>query len=165
MPEATLLPYGCWPTLCVQIISSFALLTATYGAHSGGLQRGVSTIFSPLQEGADRALKPAREPSYEASEIYGIIPNDVRKPYDVRDVIARIVDGSELDEFKALYGTTLICGFAHIFGYPVGILANNGILFSESALKRSPDFASRHRSMMCRPTPRSSRRRWRDWRR
>src|SRR5947209_1852964 len=83
----------------------------------------------------DIELKPAREPSYDASEIYGIIPNDMRKPYDVRDVIARIVDGSELDEFKALYGTTLICGFAHIFGYPVGILANNGILFSESALK------------------------------
>jgi 3-methylcrotonyl-CoA carboxylase beta subunit len=80
-------------------------------------------------------IKPGREPLYDAAEIYGIIPNDVRKPYDVRDVIARIVDGSELDEFKALYGTTLICGFAHIFGYPVGILANNGILFSESALK------------------------------
>jgi 3-methylcrotonyl-CoA carboxylase beta subunit len=80
-------------------------------------------------------LKPARDPLHEASEIYGIIPNDVRKPYDVRDVIARIVDCSELDEFKALYGTTLVCGFAHIFGYPVGILANNGILFSESALK------------------------------
>src|SRR5947209_3732517 len=80
-------------------------------------------------------LKPAREPLHEAGDIYGIIPSDVRKPYDVRDVIARIVDGSELDEFKALYGTTLVCGFAHIFGYPVGILANNGILFSESALK------------------------------
>jgi 3-methylcrotonyl-CoA carboxylase beta subunit len=80
-------------------------------------------------------LKPAREPLHETNDIYGIIPSDVRKPYDVRDVIARIVDGSELDEFKALYGTTLICGFAHIFGYPVGILANNGILFSESALK------------------------------
>ena len=63
------------------------------------------------------------------------MPRDTRKPYDVREVIARIADGSELDEFKALYGTTLVCGFAHIFGYPVGILANNGILFSESALK------------------------------
>ncbi|MBV8849910.1 MAG: methylcrotonoyl-CoA carboxylase [Methylobacteriaceae bacterium] len=83
----------------------------------------------------DIALQPAREPLHEEGEIYGIIPNDVRKPYDVRDVIARVVDGSELDEFKALYGTTLVCGFARIFGYPVGIIANNGILFSESALK------------------------------
>jgi 3-methylcrotonyl-CoA carboxylase beta subunit len=83
----------------------------------------------------DIELKPARDPLHQADEIYGIIPNDVRKPYDVRDILARIVDGSELDEFKALYGATLVCGFAHIFGYPVGILANNGILFSESALK------------------------------
>jgi len=62
-------------------------------------------------------------------------PADGRKPYDVRDIIARVVDGSEFDEFKKLYGQTLICGFAHIWGYPVGIIANNGILFSESALK------------------------------
>ena len=68
-------------------------------------------------------------------EIYGIVPADPREAYDVREIIARIVDGSAFDEFKALYGTTLVCGFAHIFGYPVGILANNGILFSESALK------------------------------
>lgn len=81
------------------------------------------------------ATKEPREPLYDAQELYGIIPSDSRKPYDVRDVIARIVDGSEFDEFKALYGTTLICGFAHIYGYPVGIIANNGILFSESALK------------------------------
>ena len=76
-----------------------------------------------------------REPLHAADELLGIAPADTRKPYDVREVIARIVDGSELDEFKALYGATLVCGFAHIFGYPVGILANNGILFSESALK------------------------------
>ncbi|HMA13592.1 MAG TPA: carboxyl transferase domain-containing protein, partial [Kiloniellaceae bacterium] len=68
-------------------------------------------------------------------EIYGIIPADPRQPYDVREVIARLVDGSEFDEFKALYGQTLVCGFAHLWGYPVGVLANNGILFSESALK------------------------------
>ena len=74
-------------------------------------------------------------PLYDAQELYGIIPADPRKPFDVREVIARMVDGSEFDEFKALYGTTLICGFAHIYGYPVGIIANNGILFSESALK------------------------------
>src|ERR1051326_5555669 len=76
-----------------------------------------------------------RGPLYAAEEIYGIIPRDVRQPYEVRDIIARIVDGSELDEFKQLYGATLVCGFARICGYPVGILANNGILFSESALK------------------------------
>jgi 3-methylcrotonyl-CoA carboxylase beta subunit len=76
-----------------------------------------------------------REPLYPAEEIYGVISSDVRRPYEVREVIARIVDGSELDEFKQLYGTTLVCGFARIWGYPVGIVANNGILFSESALK------------------------------
>ena len=75
------------------------------------------------------------EPLYPADELLGLVPDDTRKRYDVREVIARIVDGSEFDEFKSLYGTTLICGLAHIFGYPVGILANNGILFSESALK------------------------------
>ena len=79
--------------------------------------------------------RPPREPLYPAEEIYGVIPTDVRRPYDVREVIARIVDGSELDEFKQLYGATLVCGFARIWGYPVGIVANNGILFSESALK------------------------------
>ncbi|MDH5559182.1 MAG: methylcrotonoyl-CoA carboxylase, partial [Alphaproteobacteria bacterium] len=76
-----------------------------------------------------------REPLYDASELYGIVPRDLRKSYDVREVIARIVDGSEFDEFKKLYGETLVTGFARIHGYPVGIVANNGILFSESALK------------------------------
>jgi len=74
-------------------------------------------------------------PLYDAEELYGIVPADRRKTYDVREVIARIVDGSVFDEFKQLYGTTLVCGFARIHGYPVGIIANNGILFSESALK------------------------------
>ncbi|MBC3764619.1 carboxyl transferase domain-containing protein [Neptunicella marina] len=74
-------------------------------------------------------------PKYDAKEIYGLIPKDSKQSFDVREVIARIVDGSEFDEFKALYGTTLVCGFARIFGYPVGIVANNGILFGESALK------------------------------
>ena len=77
----------------------------------------------------------SREPKYDPAEVYGVVPSSLRKPYDVREVIARLVDASELDEFKQLYGTTLVCGFAHIGGYPVGILANNGILFSESALK------------------------------
>jgi 3-methylcrotonyl-CoA carboxylase beta subunit len=76
-----------------------------------------------------------REPHYDPRELYGAVPTSLRRPYDVREVIARLVDGSELDEFKQLYGTTLVCGFAHLGGYPVGILANNGILFSESALK------------------------------
>jgi 3-methylcrotonyl-CoA carboxylase beta subunit len=81
------------------------------------------------------ALRESVEPKYSAQELYGAIPVDTRKPFDVREVIARIVDGSEFDEFKARYGNTLICGFAHIFGMPVGMIANNGILFSESALK------------------------------
>jgi 3-methylcrotonyl-CoA carboxylase beta subunit len=74
-------------------------------------------------------------PAYDPAELYGIVPQNSRKPYDVREIIARLVDGSWFDEFKALYGTTLVCGFANIHGFPVGILANNGILFSESALK------------------------------
>jgi 3-methylcrotonyl-CoA carboxylase beta subunit len=80
-------------------------------------------------------VRPTVEPAYDASEIYGLIPKDSRQPYDVREVIARVVDGSEFDEFKSLYGTTLVCGFARIHGYPVGIVANNGILFGESAQK------------------------------
>ncbi|MBX0327838.1 methylcrotonoyl-CoA carboxylase [Oscillochloris sp. ZM17-4] len=80
-------------------------------------------------------LRPPEEPRYDPSEIYGVIPRDSRKSYDVREAITRLVDGSRLHEFKARYGTTLVCGFAQIMGMPVGILANNGILFSESALK------------------------------
>jgi len=81
------------------------------------------------------ALCEPRAPAYDADELYGIIPEDVRAPYDVHEVIARIVDASEFHEFKPLYGSTLLCGFAHIWGIPVAILANNGILFSESAVK------------------------------
>lgn len=80
-------------------------------------------------------VRDPRAPAFDPEQLYGIIPDDVRAPYDVREVIARIVDGSELDEFKALYGTSLVCGFARIWGYPVAILANNGVLFSESAQK------------------------------
>ena len=80
-------------------------------------------------------LKEIREPAYDPKEIYGVVPADPKVPYDVREVIARIVDGSDFDEFKKRYGTTLVCGFAHIYGMPVGIVANNGVLFSESALK------------------------------
>src|SRR3712207_4995773 len=81
------------------------------------------------------ALAEPEEPLHDLAEIYGIVPQDPRKSYDVREVIARIVDGSQMHEFKPLYGETLVCGFARIMGNPVGILANNGILFSESALK------------------------------
>ena len=80
-------------------------------------------------------LREPVEPLYPVEDIYGVIPADKKRPYDVREVIARIVDGSDFDEFKALYGETLVCGFARIHGYPVGIVANNGILFSESAVK------------------------------
>tara|TARA_R110001592_G_scaffold134556_3_gene350318 strand:+ start:6577 stop:8184 length:1608 start_codon:yes stop_codon:yes gene_type:complete len=79
--------------------------------------------------------RAVREPLYPIEELYGVVPTDQRTPYDVREVIARLVDGSEFDEFKANYGTTLVCGFAHIHGMPVGIVGNNGILFSTSALK------------------------------
>ena len=81
---------------------------------------------------AARAPEP---PKYDPAELRGVVPVDLRAPYDVREVIARIVDGSDFDEFKKLYGTTLVCGFAHLYGYKVGIVANNGILFSESSLK------------------------------
>ena len=80
-------------------------------------------------------MQSPQEPNYPIEELYGIIPADTRKPYDVREVIARLVDGSQFDEFKARYGTTLVTGFAHLQGYPIGIVANNGILFSESAKK------------------------------
>jgi 3-methylcrotonyl-CoA carboxylase beta subunit len=86
----------------------------------------------------DAAIDPPRafdEPRYPADDLYGIVPADPRQPFDVREIVARLVDGSEFHEFKALYGTTLVCSFATIWGYPVAILANNGILFSESALK------------------------------
>jgi 3-methylcrotonyl-CoA carboxylase beta subunit len=97
----------------------------------------VRDIVSRLaaQTAPDIELQTPRPPQLPAAGLYDIIPSDVRAPYDVRDVIRRLVDGSELHEFKALYGTTLVCGFAHIWGIPVGILANNGVLFSESALK------------------------------
>jgi len=89
----------------------------------------------PLDRVPDIPLLPPRPPKYDPEELYGIIPQDVRASFDVREVIARLVDGSEFHEFKALYGSTLVCGFAHIWGMPVAILANNGVLFSESALK------------------------------
>jgi len=97
----------------------------------------VRDIVSTLQPQAQTAvnLQQPRPPKFAPEELYGIVPSDVRAPYDVHEVIARLVDGSEFHEFKALYGTSLVCGFAHIWGIPVAILANNGVLFSESAQK------------------------------
>ncbi len=103
-------------------------------AHALALARRIVGNLNRVKR-HDLDLAPPREPLYDPAEIYGVVPSDPRTPYDVREVLARLVDGSELDEFKATYGTTLVCGFARILGYPVGIVANNGILFSESALK------------------------------
>ncbi|MBE7220853.1 MAG: methylcrotonoyl-CoA carboxylase, partial [Caulobacteraceae bacterium] len=93
----------------------------------------VSTLAPATPAGVNR--QPPRPPKYDPQELYGLIPQDVRAPYDVHEVIARLVDASEFHEFKALYGASLVCGFAHIHGLPVAILANNGVLFSESAQK------------------------------
>lgn len=103
-------------------------------AHAIGIARRIVSTLKPSVRPNLNMHKP-RDPLFAAEEIYGVVPVDGRKPFDVRDIIARVVDGSEFDEFKKLYGTTLVCGFAHIWGYPVGIIANNGILFSESSLK------------------------------
>lgn len=103
-------------------------------AHALALARRVVATLNRRKE-LSLATRPPREPVHGMEDLYGIVPVERGKPYDVREVVARLVDGSEFDEFKALYGGTLVCGFAHVFGYPVGILANNGILFSESALK------------------------------
>ncbi len=93
----------------------------------------VSTLPPDLKPNVN--LRDPRAPKLSAEDLYGVIPSDVRAPYDVREIIARLVDGSEFHEFKALYGATLVCGFAHLWGMPVAILANNGVLFSESAVK------------------------------
>jgi 3-methylcrotonyl-CoA carboxylase beta subunit len=103
-------------------------------AHALALARRIVSNLSHRKP-AQLECRPPLEPDAGPAELYGVIPADARKPYDVRELILRIVDGSEFDEFKALYGATLVCGFARIWGYPVGVLANNGILFSESAQK------------------------------
>ncbi|MCS3725944.1 3-methylcrotonyl-CoA carboxylase beta subunit [Bradyrhizobium betae] len=103
-------------------------------AHAIGIARRIVGTLKPSTR-PNLNMHPPRDPLFAAEEIYGVVPVDGRKPFDVRDIIARVVDGSEFDEFKKLYGTTLVCGFAHIWGFPVGIIANNGILFSESSLK------------------------------
>ncbi|HTF13974.1 MAG TPA: carboxyl transferase domain-containing protein, partial [Burkholderiales bacterium] len=103
-------------------------------AHALAIARAIVANLGKAKN-ASLALREPVEPLYPAGELHGVIPADKRKPYDVREAIARIVDASELDEFKADYGATLVTGFARIWGYPIGIVANNGILFSESALK------------------------------
>jgi 3-methylcrotonyl-CoA carboxylase beta subunit len=103
-------------------------------AHALFIARRIVANFNRLKP-ATVTLEASEEPLYDPQEIYGVIPQDTRKPYDVREIIARVVDGSRFDEFKARYGTTLVTGFARLYGMPVGIVANNGILFGESALK------------------------------
>ncbi len=107
---------------------------AVNDAHALAIARRIVAHFNRKKE-VRTLLREPRAPLYPTEELGGVIPADTRKPYDVREVIARVVDASELDEFKQNYGTTLVTGFAHIHGYPVGVVANNGILFSESALK------------------------------
>ena len=103
-------------------------------AHALAIARRIVGAL-PARKQTSLERQPPREPRFDPAELHGVVPADIRKPYDVREVIARLVDASEFDEFKQLYGPTLVTGFAHIWGYPVGIVANNGILFSESALK------------------------------
>ena len=115
-------------------ISGVTDYLAENDAHALELARTAVTHLNRRKK-PDLVMRQPQEPLYPTEELYGIVPDDLRQPYDIREVIARLVDGSEFDEFKALYGKTLICGFAHLVGCPVGIVANNGILFSESALK------------------------------
>ncbi len=103
--------------------------------HALTIVRDIVSHLGSAGASQTREAKTPRPPKYDAEDLYGIIPDDVRAPYDVHEVIARIVDASEFHEFKAHYGATLVCGFAHIWGMPVAILANNGVLFSESAVK------------------------------
>jgi 3-methylcrotonyl-CoA carboxylase beta subunit len=102
--------------------------------HALGMVRDIVAGLNSKSR-SDLDIKPPQPPKLDPEELYGIIPRDVRTPYDVHGIIERIVDASELHEFKALFGPTLVCGFARIWGMPVGVLANNGVLFSESALK------------------------------
>ncbi|KON80182.1 methylcrotonoyl-CoA carboxylase [Azoarcus sp. PA01] len=115
-------------------ISGVADHLAENDAHALYIARRIVANLNRVKE-VGMNLGGGDEPLYDPEEIYGIIPSDTRKPYDVREVIARIVDGSRFDEFKSRYGTTLVTGFAQLYGYPVGIVANNGILFGESAQK------------------------------
>jgi len=103
--------------------------------HAIEILREIVETLPAKQNFSGGSFAPAQEPLYPMDDLYGILPRSFRESYDVREIIARLVDGSQFREFKARYATTLVCGFAKIWGYPVGIIANNGILFSESALK------------------------------
>ncbi len=104
--------------------------------HALAIARSIFETMGPrITYAKDFEQAEPEDPYYDPAELYGVVPFDVRKPYEVREVIARLVDGSRMHEFKARYGTSLVTGFARLYGYPVGILANNGVLFSESALK------------------------------
>ena len=119
-------------------LSGVADYLAQNDAHALALARAsIANLNAGYESNSPLApvIRSQTAPKYIADEMYGVVPSDTRKPYDVREIIARIVDGSEFDEFKARFGTTLVTGFAHIEGMPVGIVANNGILFSESAQK------------------------------
>ena len=115
-------------------LSGVADHLAENDSHALFLARRIASTFKPPVL-AEVSRRPSEEPLYDSNELYGIIPADNRKPFDIREVIARLVDGSRLDEFKSRYGTTLVTGFAHLYGMPVGVIANNGILFGESAQK------------------------------
>jgi len=115
-------------------LSGVADHLADNDAHAIALAREAVARLNHRKE-VQLAVREARAPLYDAQELHGVIPTDTKKPYDVREIIARIVDGSELHEFKPRFGSTLVCGFAHVEGMPVGIIANNGVLFSESAQK------------------------------
>jgi 3-methylcrotonyl-CoA carboxylase beta subunit len=115
-------------------ISGVADHYAQNDAHALAMARDIVASLNRVKQ-PDILLREALQPKYPIDDLYGIVPTSLRKPFDIREIIARLVDASEFDEFKQLYGTTLICGFAHLYGMPVGIVANNGILFSESALK------------------------------
>ena len=115
-------------------LSGVADQLAENDTHALALARQAVAGFN-WRKTAQLAAVPPRAPQFDAAELHGVIPTDTRKPFDVREIIARIVDASEFDEFKARYGSTLVCGFAHLEGMPVGIVANNGILFTESANK------------------------------
>src|SRR5947199_5191178 len=108
---------------------------ATSDEHALALVRQIVRNLKPAPKDMPWDQVPSGEPAADPAELYGLIPDDYREPFDPREVIARIVDGSRFDEFKALYGETLVCGFARIEGFPVAILANNGVLFAESAQK------------------------------
>ena len=115
-------------------LSGVADILANDDQHALALARQAVSNLN-LSKPQSLALQSVEAPLYDPDEILGVVPADLKTPYDIREVIARVVDGSRFDEFKPRYGTTLVCGFAHIMGMPVGIIGNNGVIFSESAVK------------------------------